>query len=183
MNNDHKLNQQMHEETHDTYNSGLLMTIGLITVVAFVVVWFVFGGSGDDLASDMATTTDELVETSAQNSQNVESEIRSEVSTVATSTELEMARFQARAELMATQAELEAEQNYEEALTEVEAIEADLAEAYVNASAEAQTEWQDIKAEFDTFEESLRSGTADALEMVAGLILLLESDIRTDEDE
>lgn len=100
-----------------------------------------------------------------------------------TAAEIAARRQQARTELAAIQTRFEADQNYEAAVTATNELEADLEGLYANASSEVRADWQRTKVEFDRFEEALRNESADAMNVLAGLILLLEDEVRTDEGE
>jgi hypothetical protein len=79
---------------------------------------------------------------------------------------------------MALQARIEADASYATAGDELQAIESDLEMAYQNASTEANEDWSDVKTNFSQAIDSIQTGTANTLEVLAGLVLMLEDEVR-----
>jgi len=151
-------------------NAGLILAIGIISVVALILAWMAYNRAGTDLSTQIEQGTEEVA---------VETEQAFE--TAVNRTDAALARAEARADLIALRAELAAEQNYAEAVAEVQMVRTNLRNAYQNAEVTVQAEWRELDRELEQLEQSLRENSADSLETLSGLILLLEQDVRTDE--
>ena len=159
-------------------NNTMIWIVGIISIIALVLAWTAFNRSGENVLTEVEQGADEAMMEANQLGNQVE-QTGSEVVTEA---ELALARAEARADLIAIEAELEAEQNYAEAVAEVQAVRTDLADAYSQTELEARQNWQEFDQELAQAEESLRTNSADALETLGGLILILEADVRTDQE-
>lgn len=93
----------------------------------------------------------------------------------------ELAKAEARAELVAIRAEVTAQENYQKLEQEVSEARQDLRIAYENAKTEAQEEWQEIDSGLEQLENDLRTGSANAANSLERAISALERDLRTDE--
>lgn len=91
-----------------------------------------------------------------------------------------MARTQAAMELTALEARVEAGETYASLEGEFTGVRANLARAYENAEGEAAQEWNEISADFDSFEASARAGTSNFLDLLAGLIGRFSADVRVE---
>lgn len=161
----------MDSKTHRESNTGLIILLGIITIIALVIAWSAFNRSGQDLGD---TIEEETMEAAA--------EVEQEAEEFAAEAELALARAEARAELAALEARIAAGAAVEEVEADLAEIEADLDRAYANASAEARQEYREIEAEFSQAEAAVRDGAGDTAEFFAGLLLLLEDDVRVDSD-
>jgi len=168
-------------DTHKSSNSGLIVVVGIIGIIALIVAWLAFNRSGENLTSEVANEAAELVEETEDNFNQLGNEIDMAATNFTTNAELALAEAEARIDLLAMQAELEAEENYEEAVAQVQSVRSNLADTYQNAEAAAVENWQDLDRELETLEQSLRSESADALEVLGGLVLMLEADVRTED--
>lgn len=156
------------KSTHKTRIAGdaSVIIVAVVAVAALVIAWLAFNRSGDNLSTELQDTSNAAVE-----------QVQLETNQAADEAELALARAEARAELVAIEAELEAEENYAEAAAALDEVQADLAASYENASVNAQTEWQEIQDDFSELGRELREGTATSLEVLAGLILQLETEV------
>lgn len=143
----------------------------IVGLIALVIAWAAYNRAGTDLEEQAVQETEEGI-----------AEVEEGAETAAEETEQAAARAEARTELLAVRARVEADENYAEAVSEVNQIENRLAAAYEDAGEDARQEWAEMQEEFDQLEAGLRSGTANALELFAGLTLLLENEIRVDEE-
>lgn len=161
-------------------NSGLIIFVGLVAVIALILAWVAYNRSGQDVIPTTTQSVEEAgneIESTAEVGSQV---IEREAEELATDAELAAARIEARAELLAIEAELEVEENYAEAAAAVADVRADLAQQYANASQEVQMEWLELEQDMRELEAELRAGTASALDGLADIILRLEADARTD---
>lgn len=163
-------------------NFGLVLLIGVISVTALILAWVAYNRSGENLTMELQQGAQEVAEETEQETRELGSAVEETVDRTMTSAEATLARAEARAELLAIEAEFEAEENYEDALEEVRSVRADLRIAYQNAEGEIREQWREVDQELESLGQSLRAESADALETLAGLILLLEADVRTDEE-
>ena len=143
----------------------------IVGLIALVIAWAAYNRAGTDLEEQAVQETEEGI-----------AEVEEGAETAAEETEQAAARAEARTELLAVRARVEADENYAEAVSEVNQIEDRLAAAYEDAGEDARQEWAEMQQEFDQLEAGLRSGTANVLELFAGLTLLLENEIRVDEE-
>lgn len=157
------------------------ITIGVIIILA-LIAWAIFDDPDAELSTETnraTTTSDEMTQNLRDDQGSLEFQADNEVSPE----EVNEARADARERLREVEQNLRLEANYEQAAAEVQDIESDLRMVYMNASAEVQQGWQEVQTNFDQLEDNLRQGTATALETFGGLILLLEAEVRTDEEE
>jgi vacuolar-type H+-ATPase subunit I/STV1 len=155
--------------------------IGGVAVVALIVAWVAFDRSGDDL---LPTVADEAAETQREIESSVETATERQgnsTAEVATEAEIEAAKAEARQDLLAIQTELETDATYDDVQQELNQVQADLEAAYANTSGELQAEYQVIRQELASLENSIRNETGDALNAIADLSLRLETSVRTDE--
>lgn len=169
-------------EQNQSNNTGLILVIGIISLVALVLAWTAYNRSGEDVTAQVEQGVAELAMETQQNTNEVENEIEMATSEVVGATQDVLIRAEARAELVTLQAELEAEENYMEAATEVAQLRAELNDTYQNATGEVQMQWQELDQGLEQFEQSARTESADALEVLGGLIIMLEADVRTDQE-
>lgn len=137
-------------------NSGLIIVVAIIAIIAVVLGWSAYNRSGTDLGTEAGQQIDQTTE----------------------DVQLAFARAEARAKVMALQARIEADASYATAGDELQAIESDLEMAYQNASTEANEDWSDVKTNFSQAIDSIQTGTANTLEVLAGLVLMLEDEVR-----
>jgi len=90
------------------------------------------------------------------------------------------ARAEAATELTALQARVVAGETYESLKDEFAEVRTNLAGAYENAEGAAAEEWTEISADFDSFEESARTGTSNFLDVLARLIGRFSADVRVE---
>ena len=171
------------KQTHYKKGAATAWTIGVIAVVALIIAWLAFNRSGEDLLPTAAEETNEARVEAQMALENAAVEAREAAEDASEEAAIAVARAEARAELLALRARVEAEEGYAEVAADIETIETDLERAYANASAKARAEYNEFEAELAEFETALRDGTGDALELLGGLILMLETDVRTDESE
>ncbi len=173
-----------HNENPKTRAAGnaAVYLVGGIAVVALILAWVAYNRSGDDVTTDLQQGSAEVVTETEQALDDVGEEVAETTTEVVTDAELLAARADARADLLALRAELAAESNYSEVAEQVAEARAELADLYVEASAEAQADWNALEDDFMTVENSIRSESADALNELDQLISDLERDIRTTEE-
>jgi len=157
--------------------------ITLITICAVAIVWYAFNREGEDVVPAAVNNSQEAAQAAdTAASQAAAAELNVDAQDAATEVQLAAAEVEARAELALIEARVESGEVYEDVAGDIAAIEADLAEAYAAASVEAQADWEQTQEVFVDLEASLRDGTSDALEYFAEIALLLEADVRVDED-
>jgi len=154
---------------HYQQGSAAVWGVGLLAVIALIIAWTAFNRSGQNVAPTVAEEGAEIANEAEQASEELIGE-----------TEVALARAEARADLLALEARIEAEEGLAEVAMEVNEIERALAQTYANASVDVQQEYAEIEASFQELENNLRAGTGDALETLAGLALLLEDEARSD---
>jgi len=93
----------------------------------------------------------------------------------------ELAKAEARAELLGLRTQIAVGEAYEKSQQEVIEIRRDLERAYEDAEAQAYEEWMEIDTELELLENNLRDESADALNSLENVISLLEADVRTSE--
>ncbi|HMA78181.1 MAG TPA: hypothetical protein VKP88_03485 [Candidatus Paceibacterota bacterium] len=157
-------------DNQHTNNTGWIWLVGVFSVAALVLAWAAYNRAGENLSTEIQQQTEELAVDAEQTAETVWDE-----------TQATLVRAEARAELLAIQAELEAEANYAAAVAQVRDVRTDLRAAYENAEVAAQVEWRELDTELEQLEQALRANSADTLELLGGLILMLETDVRTDE--
>jgi uncharacterized protein (DUF342 family) len=128
-------------------------------VLALLLGWTAFNRSGRDVSTIVENQTQEAVEDVA----------------------IITARAQAAAELTAIRAQIETQQNLQEAQAQLQNTRADLRQAYANASIEVRQEWQQIDAQLQNAEDSIRNNSANAIENLNDALATLKRDIRTDD--
>ena len=163
-------------------NSTLVTIIGIISVLALILAWTAFNRTGQDLENMVAQEVEEAYNTTEAAVVDGAQAIENETEELVNDAELFAARVEARTELLAIQARIEAGEEIDDIQTDLNAVEADLERAYTNAEREAAAEWNDVQAGFQDIENGLRSGTANTLEFVGGTILLLEDEVRYDDE-
>ena len=141
------------EVVHANKKAGNSTVIVIVVVVLIVgaLAWWGIMDKNDD--ATLTTTEDTL----NQDTPMVQD------TTPATNNELRARLDNARTDLLALQAQLEADANEEEALQALEELEATLEENYANVDAETTEQWNEIKAEFDRLETAIREGSADTM--------------------
>lgn len=170
-----------HRRMRGNAGNSTTIAVGVVALVIVLIAWWAFSNRtvNDDLSPgdvDPDTVLGDDVDDAINNA-------TSTTNRAATDAEIAAARLKARTDLVAIQSRLEADQNYDEAIAAVDKLEADLERTYANTSGEVKAEWEETKAEFDRFEQGLRNGSADVMNVLAGLILMLEGEVRTDEEE
>lgn len=156
--------------------------IGIVAVIALIIAWTAFNRSGEDVLPTVADEAGEAINEVEQAAENTGDAIAGAAAQAEAEVAQAAARVEARTELLALQAELEAEETVADAEAQVQEIENNLEAAYANASAEVRAEYADIQAGLQNLEDGLRDGTGDVLQTIGGLVLLLEDDVRTDDD-
>lgn len=174
-------NQNPSPNNNQQTGVGRSWFIAVIAVLALVLAWLAFNRAGEDVLPTAANEVEEVQQEIATTTDAAIREAEAMANNAATNARIATARIEARSELLALQAELEAGAAYDEVEDEIEEIEKNLEAAYANTSAELQTEYQDIQQGLDSLEESIRNGTGDGLEWLANLSLMLEADVRNDE--
>ncbi len=167
-----------HRTTRIAGNSTTIAVVVVALVVILIAAW---AFSNRTVDTDL-TPGDVDPDTVLGDDDNVINNATTSGARMATEAEIAAARAAARTELLAIQARLEADQNYEAAVAEVEEVEADLERTYANATGEVKQEWEETKREFDDLEQGLRNGSATTLEVLAGLLLMFSNEVRTDEE-
>jgi len=162
-------------------NSTLLIIIGIISVLALVLAWTAFNRTGQDLENLVAEQVEEAYQATAEATRDGAKAVEAGAEELADDAALLSARAEARAELLAIEARVEAGETIDDVQADLDEIERDLGRAYTNAEREAMEEWNDVQAGFQDIENSLRTGTAEALEFIGGTILLLEDEVRYDD--
>lgn len=148
----------------------LVISALIVGVVALTIAWGAYNRAGTDLEDQ---SREEAKEALSQTSRDAQA--------IATATERTAKLLDARADLLAIRARVEANEEYSEVVSEVSELENRLRAEYEVADTAARQEWAEIQESFDRLEIGLRSETADVLELFAGLTLLLENEIRVDE--
>lgn len=171
------------DNNHEQKQNTSIIIFGVVAVAALAIAWFAFNRSGQDLAPTVVEEAGEAYQATEDAAVTTAANIEAGAEMVAEETTLVAARAEARADLAALEVRVAAEEGYENAAQEVAAIEANLEAAYANASVEAQEAWVETRTMFDELEDGLRDGTGDVLEVLGGLTLMLEEDVRYDEDE
>jgi hypothetical protein len=169
-------------ESHEKKQNSGIIIFGIIAVLALVVAWFAFNRSGEDLVPTVASETEEAAMEAELAVERTAQAAAEEGEEAAAETRLAAARLEAKTELAIIQARVEAGEAYDAVEDDINVVEADLETAYANASADAQQAWTATKQAFTNLEEGLRDGTGDVLEFFAGVALLLEADVRVDDD-
>lgn len=140
--------------------------VGIVVVLALIAIaFFAFTGADEEAAREAERNIEEGTERAMTEAERI------------------AARSEARAELLALEARVEADEGYDALADEVSEIRSNLAEAYEDAEGAAAAEFRGIDEDFARLETSLRTGTADVLEVFADLMLRLEGEVRTDEDD
>jgi len=163
-------------------NAVWLWMIGIISVIALILAWMAYNRSGENLTTQIEQEGEQIATETGEAANKIGNSVEQTVDNTITAADRTLARAEARAELLAIEAELEVEENYDEAVAKVQSVRADLRNTYANAEASVKAEWREIDTELEQLEQSLRSNSANALETLAGLIILLEEDVRTDEE-
>jgi len=166
-------------QNQDTSNS-LFWIVGIVAILALVIGWLAYNNSGEVLSPDMKQGSIQTATGTEQAA--LEAGAATEIATDEAMLRAQefQARTEARADLIALQAKLQVEENYDAAATEVQSIRADLSAAYENASIEVKETWNNLDVELAQLEETIRTNSADALEVLAGFILKFEADVRVD---
>jgi len=161
-------------------NTGIII-LAVIAVLALVIAWIASDGTSEDALPAVTDESQEaVVEIEAATEQaTAVAEVEAEKAVAAA--RLAAARVEAQAEIASVEARVEAGEEYEDLVGDIDAIQADLAVAYENASAEAQVEWEEMQSTFAELEQGLRDGAGDVLEYFAALSLSLETDVRAEE--
>lgn len=152
-------------------NSTVIVIVAIVLIVGALAWWGIMN------------TEDEATLEALEDIENQEDQQYTQPPSSNNTNDLLTERNNARAELLILQAQLEAKENQEEALRALEELESDLERKYANADAEAKAEWAELKVEFDRLETAIRDESADMMQILAGIILRLEGDIRTDEND
>lgn len=170
-----------HTMNHAAGNVAVYL-VGGVAVVALILAWVAYNQSGDDVTTDLPQDSAEVVTETEQSLDAVDEEVAETTTEVVTDAELLAARAEVRADLLALQAELAAERNYTEAADQIAETRRELADLYVETSAEAQADWNALEDDFVAVENSVRTESAEALDELNQLISNLEREVRnTDE--
>jgi len=161
-------------------NSTMLTIIGIIAVAALVLAWTAFNRTGKDLENMVADQVEEAYEATANITQDGARAVERETVSAMNDAELLAARAEARAELLAIEARIEAGETYDDVQADLSKIETDLELAYNSAERKATQEWNVVQTGFQNIENGLRTSAAETLEFIAGTALLLEEDVRYD---
>ncbi|HEY0964226.1 MAG TPA: hypothetical protein VGE31_00310 [Candidatus Paceibacterota bacterium] len=175
------LNNEPTRNRNKAGNSNAIV-IGVVALVIVLIAWWAFSNRAADDLTPGDVDQDTILGDPEEDGNDLINNATTSASRAATQAEIAAARAEARTELLAIQARLEAEENYDEAVAEVEAVEADLERTYANATGEVKQEWEETKAEFDKLEQNIRNGSATTLDVLAGLLLMFSSEVRTDEE-
>ncbi len=132
----------------------------IISLLSLILAWSAFNRSGQDLSSEVA-----------EDLRMARLELQQDLAIV-----------EARADLLALRAQIEAEEQYAETRAEVAEVRNDLRIAYLNAETEVQQEWREMDAALEDLENNLRDESADAVGSLTNALDAIERDIRTDED-
>jgi len=162
-------------------NTGLMWVIGIISLIAIVLAWMAFNRSGTDVTTAVEREASELAQETEDNLDALGNEIVTTTTNTWDAGAEALARAEARANLAALQVELEVEEDYDAALAGIQGVRADLRATYNQAEGAVQRNWQELDRELEQAEQSIRTESADALEVLAGAILLLEDDVRTED--
>jgi hypothetical protein len=164
------------EPNQDKKQNSAIIAVTIIAILVLVVAWYTFNSSGEDVIPTAANESQEVA-------QEVETAAEVKVTESAADARLAMAQVEAQAELAIIQARIEAGETYAEVAADLEEIQSNLEVAYANTSVEAQTDWAEAQRSFEYLEQVLRDDTGDALEYFAETSLLLEADVRVDEED
>jgi hypothetical protein len=162
-------------------NTGLMWVIGIISLIAIVLAWMAFNRSGTDVSTVVEREAGELEQETEDNLDALGNEIVTTTTNTWDAGAEALARADARANLAALQVEFEVEEDYDAALAGIQGVRADLRATYNQAEGAVQRNWQALDQELERAEQSIRTESADALEIVGGAILLLEDDVRTED--
>ena len=169
-----------YRRVHKKAGNSTAIVVGAVALVVALIGWWAYNKSiiDRDLSPgdvDPDTVLGDDVNEAINNATSASSR-------TATDAEIAAARVKAKTDLLALKTRLEAEKESAEAIAAVENLESDLEKVYANATGEVEQEWEEMKVEFDLIEQGLRNGTADTANIFAGLILLFEDEVRTDEE-
>jgi len=162
-------------------NSTLVTIIGIIAVAALILAWTAFNRTGQDLENMVADQVEEAYNATERTVVDGAQAVERGAENVADDAALLAARAEARAELIAIEARVEAGEGIDAIQADLHAVEVDLERAYANAEREATEEWNDVQAGLQDIENGLRSGTAETLEFIGGTALILEGEVRYDD--
>lgn len=171
-------NQQRLLHDSERTGHGNAWLFGGLAVLVLFLAWIALSRNGEDVrpveSSDEAREAEQVIDTSAGRAEGT-------ADAVATDARIAAARVKARADMLALQAKIEADATYDNVQQDIEQIEADLKTAYANTSSALQSEYEEIQQGLDSLGDSIQSGTGDALESLAELMLMLEAEVRADE--
>jgi hypothetical protein len=170
----------MNTDNTQTKQNGTLWLVAIVSILALILGWAAFNRSGDNLTTEIQQGANELSAETTENYNQAAAEIESAADSVVMSVNDIQARAEVRAELLAIEARIAAEEGYEAAADEVKNIRTNFMAAYENVEDEAKQNWQQLDLELNQLEESLRTNSANALETLADFIASLGADVRVD---
>lgn len=167
-------------EQKNTNSTGLII-FGIIAVAALILAWTAFNRTGEDLENMVAREVEEVYQNSAESVNQTAADAEQSVEEAQDDAVLLAARAEARAEMLAIEARVKAGESLDAVQADIQAVEDNLEQAYIDAEAEASAEWRDIQARFNNIQTGIRNGTADTLEFIGDSIFLLEDEVRVNE--
>lgn len=118
-----------------------------------------------------------------QNAQNatMSAEFNEEWNEFTAETEASLARARAETRLQIIRGRLALQDSSEEVNEELNALEADLRQAYQTADQESSESWQEMQTDLAQLREEVEAESADALQTAERMIENLQADIRADD--
>lgn len=168
-------------------NAGYSVTVVVVAVaLAVIVMLFWYQTTGPVNTAIVRDDADLLLDQESRDLQRQTATnavfTNSNVSPMS-ATEEATVRTYTQAELSGIRSRLEAQQDYEAALLEVEQLEVNLESAYAGAAGASQEAWNELRSSLGELEDSLREGSADSLGLLASLLQSFEAEVRVDEEE
>lgn len=165
------------KQNYEKKQNSRLLILAIISVLAIVLVWYVMNRAGEEVVPGVADDP----QSAAQNVESAD-DIETDLEEATTGVRMAAAKVEAQVALAIIQARVEAGETYEDVAVDINTVQTELEEAYANASNQTQADWKEIQIALTNLKEELRVGTGDALEYFAEIALLLEADVRADEE-
>lgn len=162
------------------YSVAATVVVVALVGIVLLIVWQLTVPGNPAMVGDEATM---LVDQQAQNNIVQQNATNTDRDNTMSATEAETVRTYTRTELAGIQERLEAEEDYEAAVQELEDLEADLESAYADTTGAMRENWDELRTQFDELKDSLRTRSADSLAMLASLLESFEAEVRVDEEE
>lgn len=161
------------------YSVAATVVVVALVGIVLLIIWQLSVPGNPAMVDDESAM---LLDQQAQNTNQLGATTTDRDNTMS-ATEAETIRTYTRTELTGIQERLEAEEDYDAALQELEDLEADLESAYADTTGAMRENWDELRTQFDELEDSLRTSSADSLAMLASLLESFEAEVRVDEEE